>query len=317
MVREPLFEVAQLAHVELVTPNLDASHRFFSEILGMQETTRAGQSIYLRAYEDLYHHSLKLTEGPAPGLGHVAWRTTSPQALERRVQVLKSSGLGRGWVEGENGHGPAYRFTTPDGHPMELLWEVEYYQAPEHLRSVLRNRPQLRPLQGIPVRRIDHVNCFASGVGRNRAFLEETLGFRLRENRLLADGREVGAFLSVSPLVHEIGLVHDRSDARGRFHHVCYWYGYLQHLWDVADICRERGITLEAGPGRHGPAETAFLYLHEPGGNRIELMGNAGYLIFDPDWKPVVWQGDDVALSTNWYEGRMPESFYTQGTPLL
>src|SRR5690606_31236848 len=128
------------------------------ELLGMEESEREGQSVYLRAYEDYYHHSLKVTEAAKPGLGHVAWRTTSPQALQRRVAAIDSSGLGVGWSEGVRGHGPAYRFTTPGGHAMELLWEVDYYAAPPEKQSALLNRPQKRPLRGVPVRRIDHVN---------------------------------------------------------------------------------------------------------------------------------------------------------------
>ena len=76
--KEPMFEVAQLAHVELLTPKPDQTLRFFTDLLGLQETEREGQSVYLRAYEDFYHHTLKVTEAPKPGLGHVAWRTTSP-----------------------------------------------------------------------------------------------------------------------------------------------------------------------------------------------------------------------------------------------
>lgn len=147
--KEPMFEVAQLAHVELLTPKPDETLRFFTELLGLQETEREGQSVYLRAYEDFYHHTLKLTEAPKAGLGHVAWRTTSPQALERRVAALESSGLGLGWSEGDHGHGPAYRFTTPAGHPMELLWEVAYYQVPVEQQSPLRNRPQKRPAAAV------------------------------------------------------------------------------------------------------------------------------------------------------------------------
>src|SRR5947209_1574966 len=121
---EPMFEVAQLAHVEMLTPKPTETVWFFTELLGMVVTTRAGQSVYLRAYEDGYHHSLKITEARQPGLGHVAWRATSPHALQRRVHALRAGGAGRGWRENELGHGPAYQFVTPDGHPMEILWEV-------------------------------------------------------------------------------------------------------------------------------------------------------------------------------------------------
>jgi catechol 2,3-dioxygenase len=74
---EPIFDVAQLAHVELLTPDIDGTLRFFKELLGMQETERRGSSAYLRGYEEYYHHSLKVTEAPRAGLGHVAWRARS------------------------------------------------------------------------------------------------------------------------------------------------------------------------------------------------------------------------------------------------
>lgn len=97
--KEPIFDVAQLAHVEILTPKLNDTLWFFKELLGLEETERSGKSVYLRAYEDYYHHSLKVTEADQPGLGHVAWRTTSPQALERRVQAIEAVGLGRGWID--------------------------------------------------------------------------------------------------------------------------------------------------------------------------------------------------------------------------
>ncbi|TIQ36336.1 MAG: catechol 2,3-dioxygenase, partial [Mesorhizobium sp.] len=37
---EPIFDVAQLAHVELLTPDLDGTLRFFMDFMGMQETER-------------------------------------------------------------------------------------------------------------------------------------------------------------------------------------------------------------------------------------------------------------------------------------
>lgn len=312
-----MFDVAQLAHVELGTPDLERSAWFFRDLAGLEESLRTDHSIYFRAYEDWYHHTLKLTRAPEPGLGHIAWRTTSPQALARRVKALEQCGAGLGWVEGEPGHGPAYQFRTPDGHRMELLWEVEYWSGDRTTRSLLPNRPQKRPTRGVPVRRIDHVNCFARDVARTRQFMMDALGFRLRERKLLANGTEAGAWLSVSPLPHEIAIMHDASGARGRFHHVCYWYGYPQHLMDLADLCVEYGLRIEAGPGKHGTTQGMFLYMWEPGGNRIEFFGDVGYLIFDPAWEPVTWSEPDLVRGTNWYEGSMPETFYSKATPTL
>ena len=313
--KEPLFETAQLAHVELLTPKPDQTLWFFKELLGLEESGREGQSVYLRAYEDFYHHTLKVTESPQAGLGYVSWRTTSPQALARRARAIEATGLGTGWIDGDQGHGPAYRFTDPDGHKMEILWEVEYYQAPPEKRTELLNRPQKRPLQGVPVRRLDHVNLLASNVTPNRDFMMEQLGFRLREHVMLDNGTEAAAWMSVSATVHEIAYMGDRTGSRGRLHHICYWYGYPQHLADISDVFTENGIQIEAGPGKHGISQAYFMYVFEPGGNRIELFGDAGYLIFDPAWKPVTWREKDLDKGIIWFGSPLPAEYFLYGTP--
>jgi catechol 2,3-dioxygenase-like lactoylglutathione lyase family enzyme len=58
--------VAQLAHVPLFTPRPDATLHFFKDLLGMQESAHTGQSGYLRAYGDHYHHTLKIIESAQP-----------------------------------------------------------------------------------------------------------------------------------------------------------------------------------------------------------------------------------------------------------
>ena len=56
--KEPIFDVAQLAHVEVLTPKPDETLFFFKELLALEETEREGQSVYLRAYEDFYQSAL-------------------------------------------------------------------------------------------------------------------------------------------------------------------------------------------------------------------------------------------------------------------
>lgn len=314
---EPILDVAHLAHVEILTPDLAASTAFFKDLLGMQETGRSGQSVYLRGYEERYHHSIKLTAAAEPGLGHAAWRTRSPQGLARRAAAIEALGLARGWTETETGHGRAFRFETPDGHPMELFWDVTYAGAPAGQDTKLRNRPQRRPSAGIPVRRIDHLNLMTADTRRCRDFMVEALGFRERERVQAGDaGPVIASWLSVTNLSHDIALVPEPAARRGRFHHVCMHYTSAQHLFDLAELATEAGIAIEHGPGRHGIGGASFLYLMEPGGNRIEVMGDPGYMIFDPDWKTVVWDASEIAHAAAWGCPPMPDSFWLYGTPI-
>ena len=284
----------------------------------MQETEQRDGSAYLRGYEEQYHHSLKVTTAPRAGLGHVAWRARSPQALARRVAAIEAAGLGQGWSDGDIGHGGAYQFHTPEGHPMELFWDVDYVTVPTRQRTSLRNRPSKRPQTGMPVRRIDHVNLMVANAGGVRDFLVDILGFRERE-RVISDddGSVIASFLSVTNLSHDIAIVPEPTEMRGRLHHVCFYYSSVQHLFDVAELAKEAGVQIEHGPARHGIGGGTFLYMLEPGGNRIELMGDPGYMAFDPAWKTVVWKGSEVAdVGAVWTGSPLPESFWNYGTPL-
>ena len=246
------FELAHMAHAELYTPDLEGSLWFFTQLLGMRETARHQGSVYLRCYEDPYHHSLKLTERDQPGLGNFGWRTTSAEALERRATALDAAGLGLGWTTGDLGVGRTFAFQCPDGHPMELVWDVERYTAPAELRSRILTRRSKRPLQGLPPRRLDHINLMASDVTVQKELFEQTLGFGTRERVVdgAGGGAEIGAWMSVNVLGHEMAIMRDQTGSKGRLHHLAFWYGVPQHNTDAAELCREYGIQIEAGPRR-------------------------------------------------------------------
>lgn len=316
MTKENIFDIAHLAHVELYSPKLEESVEFFREMLGMSEIARQGKSVYMRAYEDHYHNTLILTEHHEAGLGHLSLRARSPQALEHRVAQIEKMGYGIGWIDGDVGHGRAYQFNSPDGHLMEVFWDVEYYQAPEDQKTPLLNRPQKRPNRGVPVRRIDHVNLLASETNKNVEFLEEALGFKVRERILAEDKTDVAAWLSVSNLVHDVAIMGDALGEKGRLHHLCYWYGYPQHLSDVSDLLIDSGYEIEVSPIKHGVSQAQCMYVMEPGGNRIELFGDSGYLIFDPDWKTIEWDVKGIDQAILWHGTQLPQEFFTYGTPV-
>ncbi len=315
-IQEPIQDIAHLGHTEILTPKPDESLRFFQDILGMHEVARQGQSVYLRAWGDYDHCTLKLTEAKQAGMGHVGWRSVSPQALERRVQALSTNGYGKGWIEGDIGHGAAYQFTDPDGHAMEVYYKSVKHLAPEELRSKLINQPQKYTAHGAGVRRIDHVNLMCNDVTPNRKFLQNILGFKLRE--LLQpeeNGTEEGAWLSVTPLVHDIAYTRDFTGNHGRLHHLAYWLDSREEVLRTADILTENDIFIEAGPAKHNITQAFYLYLYEPGGNRIEVYSN-GYLIFAPDWEPIIWRKAARGRGVYW-GGTLPQSFRTYGTPII
>ena len=125
---EPVYEIAHLGRVELLTPDIEGSLRFFVDVLGMSEVERTAESVLLRAWGDYQRASLQLTSAERPGIGTTSWRTTSDAALERRAAAVEASGRGEGWTDGLAGHGRTYRFSDPDGHRMAIYYESAYHE---------------------------------------------------------------------------------------------------------------------------------------------------------------------------------------------
>ncbi len=130
----PLGDIAHLGHAELLTPDLDASVRFFTDYLGLTVNGRAGDSVYLRTFDDYEHHSLVLTAHASAGPPPHRPATSSEEALQRRVKETEDAGRPGRWVEDEPGIGKLYVTTDPDGHELALYWESEYYRAPDELK---------------------------------------------------------------------------------------------------------------------------------------------------------------------------------------
>lgn len=313
---EPIMDVAHLGHVELLTPRPEESLAFFTNVLGMTESGRAGNSVYLRGWDDYERYSLKLTGAKTSGLGHAAFRARSPQALARRVAALTKAGAGAGWIETEPGHGPAFQFHDPDGHLLELYYETEWYEAPQDLRPALKNQAQRFPARGVNVRRIDHFNCLAADIKANREFFETTLGFRLTEQIVLDSGVEAGMWLTCTNKSYDFAYTREDHGIGGRFHHLTFALDSRDEILRAADIFLENGIHIESGPHKHAVQQTFFLYVYEPGGNRIEVANAGARLVLAPDWKPIRWTEQERKKGQAWGMKTI-ETFHTHGTPPL
>ena len=306
-------DLAHIHHVELLTPEPDASLAYFHDMLGMEIESREGQSVFLRGWGEYQPYSLKLTEAAASGIDHMALRATSPEALDRQVAAIEATGLGIGWHDGDHGHGRAYRFHDPDGHVMEVLWESDRYAPPEHLKPSLRNQPQRYTARGAAVKRLDHVNLLANDIAACRAFAVDTLGYRQYEGIRLDSGEETGAWLSLTIAAHELIYVKDARGAGGRLHHLAFWVDTREECLRAADIFLDAGVHIEAAPSRHAVAAGFFLYSFEPGGNRIEVT-TGGYFVYEPDPEPVIWTEAERARGQAWGV-KTVESFHYYGTP--
>ncbi len=310
------WDIAHLAHAELLTPKLDESTRFFTEIMGMSITEVKGDSVYLRAYDDYEHHSLKLTANKHAGIAHYAWRVRSEDILNKKAKAIETTGAGLGWTDGDLGHGRAYQFRMPSGHLTEIYFETEKFKPTNTQTSALKNTASKFPARGINVRRIDHLNLLTDDVLAFQNFQLHYLGGRLTETIIFEDNDVKGAWFSVNSKSYDLAITQDHfKGLKGRFHHLTYAVNSREEVLIAADIALENGIFIETGPHKHAVQQTFFLYLYEPGGNRIEVANATARLILDPDYKTIVWTKEERAKGQAWGL-KTVESFHTRGTPM-
>jgi catechol 2,3-dioxygenase len=310
----PKHEIAHLAHAELLTPEPEKSLDFFTRVMGLTENGSDGDSVYLRTWDDYEHHSLKLTAHHTPGIRRTGLRAGSQEALERRVKAIDEAGLGIGWQDGDPGLGPTYLFRDPDGHEFELYWESEWYQAPPELAPALKNQPQAYPGRGVCVRRLDHINYLAAEVESSSEFVRDVLGAHTTEEILLDNGNIGGRWLTFTNKSYDLVYTRDWTGSRGRLHHIAFATDTREDILRAADIFLENGVHIETGPHKHAIQQTFFLYVYEPGGNRIELCNPLTRLVLAPDWKTITWTEAERAKGQAWGLKTI-ESFHTHGTP--
>lgn len=305
-------DIAHLGHAELLTPDLQQSVRFFRDVIGLHESGRTENSVYLRAWADYERHTLQLTQAAVSGLGHLAFRARSEETLDQLVAYLFSNGVEGNWIEPSFGQGRSFRLHSPDGHLLELYFASERHTIQPGEKRAFKNLPQGYVAHGIAPKRLDHVNLLASNVKACREFFNQLLGLRITEQIIFGED-EMGAWLSATNKSYDIAFTKDAKSARGRFHHLTYAMDSREDVLRAADILVENGVPIETGPHKHSIGQTFFLYFYEPGGNRIEI-GSGGYLIFDPEWKPIVWSKEERMKGQAWGLQTV-STFHTYGTP--
>jgi catechol 2,3-dioxygenase len=309
----PSFEIAHLAHVEMFTDKFEESLDFFTRVYGLTLSGQDEASAYLRAWDDYEHASLKLTQHHTTGVGHIAYRAASPEALQRRVKVIEASGYKvHGWHDGDQSHGRAFRFEDPFGHVFEIYYDTVKFAAKGAEVPALKNTASA--FTGAAPRRLDHLNLLSSDVTEFRRFMETCLGSRVTELIQLDNGRIGGCWFTVNNKTYDLACTEEHGGGVGRLHHVTYATDQREDILRAADIFLQNGVHIETGPHKHAVQGTFFLYVWEPAGNRVELANAGARLILAPDWEPVIWTQADRMKGQAWGLKTI-ESFHTHGTP--
>jgi catechol 2,3-dioxygenase len=301
--------ILRLSHVEIRVPDLELATAYYSEVVGLIETAREPERVFMKCWDEHQHHSVVLVYAPTHGLNSFGFKVTDAADLDHYAGRCEAAGAQVQRLEkGEwgPGHGQAIRFDLPSGHRMELVHGME------QVGNLLpRTNPPPRPmnLTGIAPPRLDHLFLTAEEVDTVTAYLREVLDFRLTEQVMGDDGFQIATWLEVSHSSHDIAVI--TGSNRG-LHHFAFWVDDWNDLRSAADACAYHGVHIETNPTRHGVSRGQCLYFFDPCGNRNEMF-TGGYWV-DPDAEPITWTEAEMGRALFYYDGVVNQKFLTVHT---
>lgn len=285
--------IVRLGHVEYRVTDLARARDFYVDLLGLIETARERDRIYLRCIEDREHHSLVLRQAASAGVGHLSFKVAEPDDLDRLEARFQALGLPtrRLQRDQEQGQGAALRMRDPFGFPVEYYAEmapVEWQLQKYHLH------------RGAAPMRVDHANVLVPDAQAGFDWYTGELGFQCAEYTA-AEGpgeRVWASWLYRKSTVHDIAVMTGPGPA---VHHIGLALGETMGVIRACDALASAGYaqSIERGPARHGISNAFFVYLRDPDGNRVELY-TGDYLTSDPGRKPIRWELNDPRRQTLW-----------------
>lgn len=301
------FDIVRGAYGELHVTNLEASKHFYVDLLGLVESARTPDTLYLRGWEEQTHHSIVLRERPKAAAARLSFRVRTPGDLDALERSFAERECAHERVTGElAGMGEALRVWDPFGFPLEFFHEIARF--PTQLQRFDLHR-------GAPIMRFDHFNIHAPLVEQTTDLWLD-LGFRCTEY-ISTDGddeRMTGCWLTRKPLVHDLAMT---AGVGPRLHHLGLATADALGVLRACDQLAAAGHAgaIERGPGRHGVSNAFFVYLRDPDGHRVELY-TGDYYTGDHDHPPLRWSVSDPSCRSFW-GAQAPDSWYDESSVVL
>jgi catechol 2,3-dioxygenase-like lactoylglutathione lyase family enzyme len=139
----PPFQLQKIGHVVLNVSDLEASIRFYTEVLGLKVSDRYGDDlvpggmVFMRCATD--HHGLALVGGAPPAarneLNHFAWEVATLEEVFQAREFLRAREVPIHF-EGRRRAGCqiAVEFKDPDGNSLEIYWGIDQIGSNQHAR---------------------------------------------------------------------------------------------------------------------------------------------------------------------------------------
>ncbi|NYE23491.1 VOC family protein [Pigmentiphaga litoralis] len=239
-----MIHLHDIRYVRLGTPDLDASVKYATDVLGLEVAERSNKTVYLRS--DSRDHTLVYFEGDARD-HTAAFEVDTARELDDALQTLENAGVRavRGTAEeAEQRHARDFiRFNDLSGNRIELVF------APHHSgRRFFGSRDA-------GITGFSHIGLRTLDGRRDEAFWTTLLGAKV------SDRIGEAALLRIDDVHHKIALF--PSSFPG-VQHINHQVESIDDVMRAYYILRERNIPIRFGPGRHPTSGAMFLYFEGP-----------------------------------------------------
>lgn len=253
---------ARLHHIGLGSPDCAALADFHARVMGLT-LAPAPEGIYGEAPG----RRLYFVPGEAKTLAFAAFATAGAQDLKAIRQRLDLVAWPyRVHDEGTEQFMPgALSLADPDGN------QLVFGQA----------RRGEEPAEQVLAARLQHVVVASTSAAHLSEFYQSVLGFTLSDNVIDETNALKTAFLRCSEEHHSFAVFQASTN---RFDHHCYEAGEWNLIRDWGDHFATHDVAVVWGPGRHGPGNNLFLFVHDVDGNWLEI--SAELEVVTPD-RPV------------------------------
>lgn len=221
-----------------------------------------------------------ISQGPSKSLVYAAYAVADAAQLDALTQRLAKAGVAFERIAMAGFQPGVVAVRDPDGNQFRFGLAVgDAFSA---------STPA-----GDRAARIQHVVFASTNLQRLLDFHTQVLGFVLSDRVEDEDGGLRTVFLRCSPEHHSLAVF---AASESRLDHHCYEAVDWMLIRDWGDHFAKLRIPLKWGPGRHGPGDNLFLFIHDPDGNWLEISAELEHVA--PDRPVGVWPHEQYTLNT-------------------
>lgn len=239
--------VASIRYLAVASPNLRQTADFYARAMGYC-LQPCGETIIARGPD----RHLIFHEGPAKSLVSAGFAVPDSDELERLKDRIRKAGAIFREVTSVL-LADAIETIDPDGNRLVFGLAQDTADGPV--------------AQGMPAR-LQHVVVASRDPERIVRFFIDALGFTLSDDVIDSEGGVRTSFLRCSDEHHSFAVF---KAAQARLDHHCYETTNWNKIRDWGDHMASQHVPIQWGPGRHGPGNNLFLFVHDPDGNWVEI----------------------------------------------